>query len=319
MKRLILTFDIEDFVNPNEMKALYLVLKLLAKYNLRALFFITGHVAEKLGSFPEILELLAHNEIGFHSSGHSVHPTIPEYTDVESYELAYQISLNRETSQIDPLTGKIEGKGGIHLLQDLFYPQKIEAFRAPGMSWTPPNLEALASLGIRFDFSSNITNSEPINYKGITFYPYTFSQRWDGSFSDYQYLISALLKRKVAIFDLHPTLYVNQYEWDSIYYGGNPVSLSKVPARLSIEAASLFKGFDLFLKRINSLERAKIVMTDPSLSKSPIELKMKEENVEKIYEWSMRWPRSRFHYNPKFVRSHFYKFFQESFVRNSSS
>ena len=313
MRQLILTFDIEDFINPNETYALRFILAVLSKYDLKALFFLTGHVAERFSKDPEILDLLSEHEIGFHSSGHSVHPTIPEYTDTESYEEAYEVSLKRETSHINPFSGKIEGEGGISLLQKLFRRKKIEAFRAPGMSWTPPNLEALVNLGVRFDFSSNISNSEPIAYKGITFYPYTFIQQWDGAFSDYQCLISAILKRKVIVFDLHPTLYVNRCEWDSIFYSGNPVSLDNVSERPLAETDSFFKGFDLFLKRISSLEKAKIITTDPTLIKSSRDLRIRKEDVEKVYNWSMRWPRNRFHYEPTFARSHFYKFFREAY------
>jgi peptidoglycan/xylan/chitin deacetylase (PgdA/CDA1 family) len=313
MRQLILTFDIEDFINSNETHALRFILTMLSKHDLKALFFLTGHVAERFSNNPEILDLLAEHEIGFHSSGHSVHPTIPEYTDTESYEEAYAVSLKREISHINPFSGKIEGEGGIYLLQKLFHGKKIEAFRAPGMSWTPPNLEALVDLGVRFDFSSSISNSEPIAYKGITFYPYTFIQEWDGTFFDYQCLISAMLKRRVMIFDLHPTLYVNRYEWDSIFYSGNPVSLDNVPERPLTETSSLFKGFDLFLKRINSLEKAKIITTDPTLIKSSRDLRIRKEDVEKVYNWSMRWPRNRFHYEPTFARSHFYKFFREAY------
>jgi len=203
--KLLLTFDIEDFINPNAIYALHTLLEMLKKYKIKAIFFITGHMAEKLTNFPDIIDQLKNHEIGFHSSSHSVRPIISEYTDVKSYHQAYSISLERETAHINPLTGIIEGEGGIYLLQDLFRPKKIEAFRAPGMSWTPPHLEALVNLGIKYDFSSNITAPEPIRYKGITFYPYTLTQQWDGKLYDYQCLISALLKYKVAIFDMHPT------------------------------------------------------------------------------------------------------------------
>lgn len=312
MRKLLLTFDVEDFINSNEMTSVYLVLNLLSKHNLKALFFITGHVAEKLAAFPQIIDLLKNHEIGFHSSAHSVHPTIPEYTDIESYERAYEISLERESSHINPLTGKIEGEGGTRVLQHLFKSKKILAFRAPGMSWTPPNLEALVNLGIRFDFSSNITHSKPIQYKGVTFYPYTFIQNWAGSFHDYEHLVSSLLKRELSIFDLHPTLFVNQREWDSIYYQGNPLSLSNVPARHPSDTSSLFKNLDLFLKRLSFLQQAKLLETDPSLGESTTNLQMSKEQVEKVYRWSMRWPRNRFHYKPRFLRNHFYQFFESA-------
>jgi len=278
--KLLLTFDIEDFINPNAINAIRIVLEMLKKHRLKAIFFITGHMAEKLSNFPEILDLLKNHEIGFHSSSHSVRPIIPEYTDVKSYHKAYSISLEREAAHINPLTGKIEGKGGIYFLQHLFHPKKIEAYRAPGNSWTPPHLQALADLGIKFDFSSNITTSEPVRYKGITFYPYTFTQTWEGSLSDYQYLYYAILKRKVAVFDLHPTLYVNQNVWDSIYHKGNPQTLKRVRERPLKEARSLFKKFELLLKQINLLRHAKLIEVDPKLSTPPRDLIMSKNEAQ---------------------------------------
>ena len=310
--KLILTFDIEDFVNANAINALFIVLEMLKKHNLRAVFFITGHMAEKLSNFPEILDLLKNHEIGFHSSSHSVRPTIPEYTDVKSYHQAYSISLERETAHINPLSGKVEGKGGIYFLQDLFNPKKIEAYRAPGMSWTPPHLEALADLGIKYDFSSNISTSESYHYKKITFYPYTFTQQWEGSLYDYQCLLYAVLKLKVAIFDLHPTLYVNQRMWDSIYCAGNPPKLLRVPEKPPKEAMSLFSKFELLLKGVSMLRHAGLIEVDSNLAISPKELSVNQNQVQKCYETSMQWPKKFFDYTPRFVRAHFNEFFLEA-------
>ena len=315
MHKLILTFDIEDFINANAIDAIRIVLEMLKKHRLRATFFITGHMAEKLSNFPEILDLLKNHEIGFHSSSHSVRPTIPEYADVKSYHKAYSISLERETAHINPLTGKIKGEGGIYFLQDVFHPKKIEAYRAPGMSWTPPNLEALADLGIKFDFSSNITTSELVHYKEITFYPYTFTQLWEGSLSDYQCLLSAILKRKVAVFDLHPTLYINQNMWDSIYYKGNPQTLLRVPERPLKEARSLFKKFELLLKRISLLRHAKLIEVDPNLNTPSKDLIISKNEAQKCYEASIRWPKKFFNYNPRFIRAHFYEFFKAALCK----
>ncbi len=129
-------------------------------------------MAEKLSNFPATVELLNEHQIGYHSSGHSIHPTLFEFTDVESYEEAYQTSLIRETAHINPLTGEIEGSGGIHASKALFPKKQIVAFRAPGYCWTPPHLDAMKTLGITYDFSTNIS-VDPISYQGITFYPFT--------------------------------------------------------------------------------------------------------------------------------------------------
>ena len=122
--QVFLTFDVEDFINEESTNALLLVLGLLEKHDLRGLFFITGHVVEKLRFRSDVLTLLEKHEIGFHSSAHSVRPTIFEYSDVENYEDAYAISLERETSHINPISGEVEGKGGIQALRDLFPSKK---------------------------------------------------------------------------------------------------------------------------------------------------------------------------------------------------
>jgi len=306
----MLTFDVEDFINPNAIGALHIILRMLHKYKLRGLFFITGHMAEKLSNFSELQDLLKNHEIGFHSSGHSVRPTIPEYTDIESYQRAYSTSLERETSHINPLTGKMEGEGGIYSLQDLFRPKKIETYRAPGMSWTPPHLEALTNLGIKYDFSSNITLSEPVHYKAIDFCPCTFIQKWDGSLVDYQVFSYAILKRKVAILDLHPNLYVNQSEWDSIYHKGNPRTLQKIPQRPLKEVTSLFTKFELLLKIISISHHIKLVKVDPHPSISTRDLVVSENIVQKCYEASIIWPKRFFDYNPRFIYNHFQEFFE---------
>ncbi|MEM2522665.1 MAG: polysaccharide deacetylase family protein [Candidatus Bathyarchaeia archaeon] len=310
-RRLLLTFDVEDFINPNALSALYRILKILEKHELRAIFFITGLMAEKLSNHPKIIEALKDHEIGYHSSSHSVRPTIPEYTDVEEYKKAYETSIQRETSHINPLTGEPEKEGGIYFLQDLFHPKKVRAFRAPGMCWTPPNLEALKSLGIKYDFSTNLTYSKPVTFKEITFYPYTATQQWNGTMYDYQCLLSSILRHKVTVFDLHPTLLVNQIEWDSIYYKGNPKKLLTVPRRPVKESELLFNRLELLIRRISFLHKAKLIEANPILDVSNENLKdISKEKVDSCYEKSMQWCRKYFNYNPKFIRKHFYEFFE---------
>lgn len=309
-RKFLFTFDVEDFINPNAVYALQRILQILEKYKLRAIFFITGHMAEKLSNHPKIIDMLRNHEIGFHSSSHSVHPTIPEYADTKSYEKAYEISLQRETSHINPLTGMPEREGGIYVLQDLFN-TKIQAFRAPGMCWTPPHLEALKSLGIKYDFSTNLTYSEPVFYKGITFYPFTVIQQWTGTKYEYECLFNSILRNNVTIFDLHPTLLVNQVEWDSIYYKGNPKSISTVPKKPQKEIELLFHNFELLVKRIVFLSKLKLIDTAIDLKSSHMELKIDRREIERCYKTSMRWPVKYFNYDPKHIKRHFYEFFDD--------
>lgn len=313
MHEFFLTFDVEDFTNTNSIGALRIVLEMLRKYDLRALFFITGHMAEKLENYPMIVNLLNEHEIGYHSSSHSVHPTIFEFTDIDDYEKAYRISLRRETSHINPLNGEVEGKGGVLSIRHLFPMKQIVAYRAPGCCWSPPHTEALRDLGIKFDFSSNLS-SVPVCYEGLTLYPYPIIAEWHGKLSEYRVFWLSVIKNEVTVIGLHPNLFMTYDGWDYFNYrNGNPKRI--VPPRLrdAREVKFLLRSFDLFLKWIKHFEKMRLIGVTSNLIKSERNLTVTENTVEKCYEQSVRWARKGFNYEPKFLRSHFFKFFNLSF------
>jgi peptidoglycan/xylan/chitin deacetylase (PgdA/CDA1 family) len=297
-----ITFDVEDFINPRSLDALQHILKLLKKNCVIALFFITGHMAEKICQNQEVLNLLEPHEIGFHSTSHSVHPNIFEYTDVNEYQKAYQISISREVSQIDPLTGEIKGKGGFKLLRDMFPHKEVEAFRAPGFSWSPPHLEALKSLGIKYDFSTNLCRTST-SYKRITFFP--FPSIIDTL--DLSYLLYSALKEKTTVIDLHPDTFVNRVYWDSPYFHCNPKENLVVPQRTLEQTEELFSKLDSLLHMVRYLMKLKIFDTS-SIEESKTELDTRMINIERIYNKMTLWPTSRFIYRPTFIRSHLLKF-----------
>ncbi len=294
----------EDFINLRSLDAYVRVLSLLRKYDFKALFFITGHMAERLSRFPQILKLFEPHEIGYHSSSHSVRPTIFDYTDVENYEEAYRTSIRRETAHINPLTGEVEAEGGIKSLRKLFPNKKIVSFRAPGFCWSPPHLEALKKLGIEFDFSANVS-SRPVYYEGIIFYPYPITIV---GFIYYR-RISLMLNREITVLDSHPSFFANSRHWDFAYYKGNPNRFFEVQPRNRVETASLFLDLELLLKQIKLLESIRFAEVTPHLSRPKENLKITGKGVEKCYEKSMRWPRDFFGYEPKFLRSHFFRYF----------
>jgi len=305
--KLFLTFDVEDFISRNSIFILDKILEALKNRDLKALFFITGHMAEKLRDFPQTVDLLSEHQIGYHSSSHSVHPTIFEFTDVDDYRKAYEVSLERETSHINPLTGKIEGRAGIYALREIFPKKQITAFRAPGNCWSPPHEEALKSLGIYYDFSANISK-KPVNFKGITFYPYPLFGHLEGISADNRTLLLSL-RHEVSVINIHPSLLVNQREWDAIYYKLNPSKLIEPPTKSSTQIRSLLKEFNLLLKEISYLQKIKLIEVTPQLKKAETELAPSKDKVEKYYQTSIRWALKQ-GYKPKYIRQHFLKFFE---------
>lgn len=265
-------------------------------------------MAEKIQHFPVIVDLLNEHQIGYHSSSHSVHPTIFEFTDVEDYGRAYRISLQRETSHVNPLTGEIEGKGGLISLRELFHHKDIKAFRAPGHCWSPPHLEALRALGISFDFSTSLSPM-PAEFKDITFHPYPAFGHWQGRLSEYQILLVSLLKRKYSVATFHPSLLANKCEWDLIFWSSNPKQLISPPPRTPNETRHLLRNFELLLKRIANFRKTHFIDVSPIPEKAHEKLVINEIDVKNCYCESMRWAIKQ-NYRPKFLRSHFFSFFK---------
>jgi hypothetical protein len=271
-------------------------------------------MAEKLSHFANTVDLLNEHQIGYHSSSHSVHPTLFEFTDVKSYEDAYQTSVIRETAHINPLTGEIEGSGGIYALQKLFPKKQIVAFRAPGYCWTPPHLDAMKTLGITHDFSTNIS-IDPISYRGITFYPFTILlSNWQGGIREHSRLQRLSLKCETSVLTIHPSTMVNQLDWDLIYYHKynnfklNPTNLVQPPARSPAETASIYHRFDLLLKHLKNLQKFHLLKVTPELKTTSNTLFPTSIDVAKCYKMSIAWAEG-FEYKPKFLYDHFVRFF----------
>jgi hypothetical protein len=272
-----------------------------ALHSILRLFFITGHAAERLGSSSEILDLFRGHEVGYHSTSHSVRPNIFEYTDLESYRDAYLISIRRETAHIDPLSGEIDGEGGIKTLRKLFSQKKIEAFRAPGFSWSPPHLEALRSLGFRYDFSADLL-PYPVIHKGITFYPFPVLINWKDTVNYYKDFFRFVLSREVSVLDFHPDLFVNQNYWDSFFP-------KKAPQKSPSQTTHLLLRFESLLKTIQYLRKGKFIEVIPKPRESKIRLDITGVNLKSVLKRMNFAPVTQFNYNPRFLRNHTLQFF----------
>ena len=313
---LVLTFDVEDFTKNVSLRALTILLKLLKRYDLKSLFFVTGYMAETLKKYPDILQLLEDHEIGYHSSSHSVRPIIPEFTDTRRYSKAVEISLIRETSHINPLTGEPEEEGGIKILREIFNNKEVVSFRAPGFCWTPPHLEALQKLGIKYDFSAKLhgiglLSGDKIAFKGTIFYPFpTYVDFWENPFRLISLFSSNLSKRKIVCLSSHEWLLASPKPWDSVYWRNNPKDLTSNSKDHNLRIVPNFLRFDTFLKGIKVLEKFKILKVTPFLGgrkSKPLDASCVD--VAKTFHFSMRWAEHFFNYNPRYVLSHFYRYF----------
>lgn len=277
-----LTFDVEGFKNPKSLTALANIIKTLNRHNLRGLFFITAEMAETLAKSHAILRLLEDHDVGYHSSAHYVRPSIPEFTDVKSYDEAVKISLIRETSRINPLTGEPEGEGGIKILREIFNNKDIIAFRAPGHIWTPPHLNALQKIGIKIDFSAkifqnNVQYNDVAIYKSVCFCPFPKSME-----SPLAHLPYHLCRRKKLCLESHEWEYIN----------------------------SDFKRLNFLLEYLERLQRLGLVRVVSLPDGGNEIMSFTKSDILKTYYTSIRYPRWLLNYGPpKYLLSHFFRFF----------
>jgi hypothetical protein len=334
MNEVFLTFDVEgspyneDSMDKESLRSLRKVLRLLDKNKLKGLFFITASVANTLKQDRQIMELLAQHEIGYHSCTHSRRPMHFEYTDVEIYDEAIEISLRMETSSVQSSTGKILGEGGILSLREIFPDNKIESYRAPFLCWIPPHLEALRKCGLKFDFSSCLSKGPkytPVRHNDISFYPSPISIDSRASSIAYveihpkkmippRFLIRELLNRECTVLMHHPAMlaYHLPHRFSPIVSSSRQNSLHNTYPRQrmrgSLNSTTILLAVTFVCFQLNMLESAGLARVTPHLATAHTQLNPKELDLRAIYETSMWGPSKLFGFRPKFLHSHFEKF-----------
>lgn len=103
MTDIIFSFDTEDFTSAYAADAVYEEAEILRKEGVKGGFCLVGLFAQQLQNWgkTEIMEALRHHVIGNHSYGHTVHPTINEYTDLADFDEAQAECLRQETESVN--------------------------------------------------------------------------------------------------------------------------------------------------------------------------------------------------------------------------
>jgi hypothetical protein len=326
-RQVFLTFDVEgpkgreDFFPEKSVEALLRVLRLLKRFQLRGLFFITGTVTARVARFPEVTEMLKDHLVGYHSSSHSIKPRIFEYTDIEDYRKAVEKSLERETSSIDPQTGRVIGKGGILQLRRVFHNREIECFRAPFLCWSPPHLESLRKLGFKFDFSTNISDA-PTQYRGLTFFPHatpvdTVSEKV-ASIADNQsrlfpkFLLQKILSEKVSVLLIHPSVSIPAASHADYAKSDPNAEVRLTERKSSVKSTVNFVALKMLLSELSLLERSNTIVVTPPPRASDFNLDARRICAEKLYTENALICKRLFDYKPTYMLPHFVKFFEST-------
>jgi len=112
MTDIIFSFDTEDFTSAYAADAVYEEAEILRKEGVKGGFCLVGLFAQQLQNWGKsaIMEALQHHVIGNHSYGHTLHPTINEYTDLEDFDEAQKECLRQETESGELIKKAVSGK-----------------------------------------------------------------------------------------------------------------------------------------------------------------------------------------------------------------
>jgi hypothetical protein len=235
--KVIFSFDTEDFVTPEAADAQKWWARTLSTRNLRGSFQCVAEVIRRLKARgrQDVIEAIAHHEIGFHTQYHSMPPVHP--IAVENLTLAEAVAwvIRREAA-------------GVAELAQTFSRMPV-SYCPPGDSWTPATLIAMAAMGIRLFVGNQFPR--PHWYCGLLGVKYDlslesyFSEDGRGEehvHQDFAALAQARGKDGLIVLYTHPTRLVTSRFWDYPLYKGRVVALENMPPAPLVSPAGILRN-----------------------------------------------------------------------------
>lgn len=249
MTDLIFSFDTEDFTSEKAADAILKEAEILRSENIRGCFCLVGLLARQLREWnrTDVLDALSCHEIDFHTYGHTYHPMIDEYTDLDSFGKAYELCLEEEGL-------------GIGYVKDVTGRDRIFAAVPPGNQKNYVAMYTYADMGIPIYAD---TVCDPYNGKGMFYcniyhieYVHSlegFLLHWDDK--RVSEIIEELAARPRAVIYTHPNVAVAKSWWDIDNYDkenltefGNWIPAEKRPEEETEEFLGNIRRFIRLLK-----------------------------------------------------------------------
>jgi len=258
-------FDTEDFILPQADDAAKRLAEMFIKRHVKATFKIVGEkarVLEERGR-DDVIMALANNDVAYHSTYHSVHPTPSEYSrDLDWHEGVSEF-IRREGV-------------GLEILRHVFG-VNASCYGQPGGSWTPESYAALHAFGIPvyLDETSHANlNNRPFWYCGIL----TILELGDcvmrtgwtdqdvsQACAKFDRVHEKLIGEGGGIISIyyHPCEFLHRQFWDGVNFahGANPPrSQWKLPPLKSpAEQEQAFNAFETYLDHIVNHPEVRLV------------------------------------------------------------
>jgi hypothetical protein len=224
---IVFSFDSEDFLTPEAADAEKWWAEALRSRGVRGCFQLVAELVRSLKRTGrhDVVDAYRCHETDYHSNYHSVPPSIPERIDGKGLAESIDTVLRAEASGIVEL---VETFGRVPV-----------TYCAPGDSWSPATLLAMAMLGVKAFCNTPIVRSVPAPYWycGSLVFNYDLGfesffgkddQEFMGAFNRTMEAIQRLGGNHIVVYT-HPTRLVTARFWDAIFSGGTDVPPDKRP------------------------------------------------------------------------------------------
>lgn len=250
---VVLWFDTEDYILPQDDDAAKRVAETLTAAGIRGTFKIVGEkarVLEQRGR-TDVIAALRKHEIGYHSNTHSGQPTIAVYLQHAGWDDGVDEFYRREEQGVRDVT-RIFGA-------------KPTCYGQPGASWAPQPYAALAKLGIGMylDEADHVgIDDQPFYYDGMlnVFKMRSMLARMEltgtglaagkATFTKAYETLRARGGGTISVY-YHPNEWVQTEFWDAVNFsqGANPPRSEWKPpgTRPPAETEAAFRDFAAYL------------------------------------------------------------------------
>ncbi|MBO5109202.1 MAG: hypothetical protein J6D21_00655 [Clostridia bacterium] len=211
MTDLIFSFDTEDFTSKESMDTILEEANLFHEEGVRGCFCLVGLLAKHMKEWgrEDVIEALSHHEIDSHTYGHTLHPMINEYTDIEDANEAIARVIKEESLAID-------------YIKDTMGARRIYAAVPPGNQKSYAAMYAYAKMGIPIYAD---TFCDPLDGSGSYYcniyhiaYVDAMESIMHGEEEDIRRLLDRLAQRKRSVLYTHPNMARYSEFWDQVNY-----------------------------------------------------------------------------------------------------
>lgn len=256
MTDIIFSFDTEDFTSNTAADAIRREADVLHAEGIKGCFCMVGLLAEQLLNWnrQDVLEALSHHEVQLHTYGHTLHPMLNEYTDIDDFYAARDAVIRRETRALDAIK-RATGT------------ERVCAAVPPGNQKSYAAMYAYADMGIPIyaDTLCDPADGRGAYYCNIYHVDYTFCMEdvfFKGGENELKAALDKLASRKRAVIYTHPHVSLFTQPWDVLNYDKENLypfgQWKESPRRSEAESERFYENLRLLVRLVKEDPRFRI-------------------------------------------------------------